>query len=142
LPDKVADWSPDRRALAVSVYDGRVRVLVWREGFQLLVPYGYDYTMGCAWSPDNRRLLMRVGASAATDTDTGALYCLKLGRWPRYKYFDVGEGGIRKFAWKSRKTVIYWALTTTTRLRAAFVARAVGATTQQASTCPAPAGKL
>lgn len=103
-------WSRDGRALAVECgIPHRLRVLVWREGYRLrdFAPLG-DYTMGCVWSPDNRRLLVRMGSSGAADIDYGPLYCLQLSSWPRYKYFRVGMA--RKMAWKNSKTAIYWEL--------------------------------
>ena len=103
-------WSKDRRALAIECgIPHQLRVLVWREGHRLRdfgVPGSDDYTMGCVWSPDNRRLLVRGGSSGAADVDIGMLYCLKLGRWPDYKLYKLGTA--RKFAWKSRKTAIFW----------------------------------
>jgi hypothetical protein len=109
-PKDDVHWSKDRRALAIECGIPHLfRVLVWREGYRLRdfgVPGYNDYTMGCAWSPDNRRLLVRAGRSAASDIDYGTLYCLKLGSWPHYKLYKLGMA--RKFAWKNRKTVIFW----------------------------------
>lgn len=76
-----ATWSQDKRAVAL---EGGGNLLVWREGHTLRnfgVVNGYDYTMGCAWSPDNQRLLIRVGVSAMSDMGkfgAGRLFCLKL----------------------------------------------------------------
>jgi hypothetical protein len=108
-----ASWSRDGRAVAVVILDSDWRFLVWREGFRLRefsVPGGFDYTMGLSWSPDNRRLLVRLGASGNVDTNTGALFCLKLERWPRYKYFKVSGDEVRPFGWKSRRIAWYQAV--------------------------------
>lgn len=103
-------WSQDRRALAIEGgIPSQWRFLVWREGYRLRdfgVPGGDDYTMGCAWSPDNRRLLVRSGSSGDSTADIGALYCLRLKSWPNYKYFNLGSA--RDFKWKNRKTVVFW----------------------------------
>ena len=111
LADKESvHWSKDRRALAIDcLAESGWQVLVWREGYRLRdfgVPGDWDYTMGCAWSPDNRRLLVRCGSSGDTDIDIGKLYCLQLQAWPRYKVFKLGIA--REFKWKNRKTAVFW----------------------------------
>jgi hypothetical protein len=109
-PKEGVHWSKDRRALAIECgIPHRLRVLVWREGYRLRdfgVPGDNDYTMGCAWSSDNRRLLVRAGYSGAVDINVGRLYCFKLERWPYYTIYKLGWA--RRFAWKSRKTAMYW----------------------------------
>ncbi len=104
-------WSKDRHAVAVEYAGG---FLVWREGYRLrnfAVPARlyFDYSMGCVWSPDNRRLIVRLGASGASDFDAGRLFCLKLGRGNTYKYLHVA-GGVRKMSWRDSRTVLYWPL--------------------------------
>ncbi len=80
-------WSKDHKAVVVSQVPD---YFVWREGYRLRhFAAPSDYTMGFAWSPDNRRLLVRSDGSGASDTDEGGLYCLELGAWPRYKYFHI-----------------------------------------------------
>lgn len=105
-------WSKDRRAVAIGAgaYPS-ARVIVWREGEPLRdlgLPRHNEYIMGCVWSPDNQRLLIRVGGSAANYLNYGTLFCLQLRRWPGYKFSELG--GARKMAWKSRKTVVFWSL--------------------------------
>jgi hypothetical protein len=107
-----ATWSRDRRALMV---EGRFRdkgyMWVWREGFRLRnfgFPMGADYSMSDPlWSSDNRRLLVRYGASGNSFIDEGTIFCLKLEPWPNYTC-SVIASGVRKMAWKSRKTIMYW----------------------------------
>ena len=107
-------WSKDRRALAIecTIVDSSDktprRVLVWREGYRLRdfrVPDGDDYTMGCAWSPDKRRLLVLGGSSGDSQLVSGHLSCLELQVWPNYQVFKVGHA--HRFLWKNRKTVVY-----------------------------------
>ncbi|BCM92519.1 hypothetical protein IAD21_04401 [Abditibacteriota bacterium] len=107
-------WSRDRKALAIECQIPQhnvveTGVLVWREGYRLRffrAPGSNDYPMGCVWSSDNRRLLVRAGGSDAADADYGELFCLWMGRWPQYKVFKLGDAA--KMAWKSNKTAIFW----------------------------------
>ena len=94
-PKKDVLWSKNRKAVALS---RTTDYFVWREGYRLR-HFGApsDYTMGFAWSPDNRRLLVRSDGSGASDGDEGGLYCLELGTWPRYKYFHLGAA--HEFKW-------------------------------------------
>lgn len=109
-------WSKDGRALAVGISPGllnhwplRAPVLVWRENYRVrLYQVPGEYTMGFAWSPDNRRLLIRSGGSGCSDMDLGGVYCLELRRWPRYKCVLISDVLVRRFEWKNRKTAIYW----------------------------------
>lgn len=109
-------WSKDGKALAIECQTRNLEkvqtgVMVWREGYRLRffgVPGGHEYPMGCLWSPDNRRLLVRAGGSGAADLDYGDLFCLKLGRWPSYQLFDIGPA--RKMAWMNASTVMVWEL--------------------------------
>ncbi len=106
-------WSRDGRAMAAvcRVAGGDLRVLVWRVG-QRLREFDFtnvdDYIMECAWSPDNRRLLIFSGSSGNEMFHHGSLTCLKLGPWPRYKQSPVGGSQVRAYRWKSRRTVAYW----------------------------------
>ena len=107
-------WSKNHRAVAV---DGVSQILVWHEGYRLrdFAPIAarslggsYDYFMGCVWSPDNRRLLVRFGGSGNEDANLGALYCLKLGRWPRYQYKRApSEHNVWKMAWRDSRTALF-----------------------------------
>lgn len=99
-------WSKDKRAVAV---EDSGRFLVWREGYRLrdfAVSGGYDYSMGCSWSPDNKRLLIRFGMSGMSDVDAGRLFCLTLGRGRTYKYSHVA-GSVREMKWRDNRTVLY-----------------------------------
>ena len=99
-------WSKDGRAVAV---EDVTHFLVWREGQHLRnfgVPRKWDYTMGCLWSPDNKRLLVRFGLSGMSDVDAGRLFCLKLGRGKTYKYSHVA-GAVRTMKWRDNLTVAY-----------------------------------
>lgn len=121
-----AEWSPDHRALA---YETGRYILLWREGSpplkarwlvgshrQLGDGDGYDYTMGYVWSPDNRWILIRFGASASTDmgpNGAGPVYCLKLSgsKHPRYKWLSPptnAAGLVWKVGWRDSKTALYW----------------------------------
>lgn len=111
-----AIWAANGRAVAVL---GGRSIFVWRENYRLRdfkLPGGCDYLMDYPlWSSDNRRLLLRVGASGDSDVDAGPLYCLRLERWPHYKYYSAptpadGIYGIRKMMWKNRNTAIFWRL--------------------------------
>ncbi len=110
-------WSKNRRALAIECQSSssghRVKseLIVWRIGCRVRffgVPGGHDFTMGCLWSPDARRLLVRAGGSGAADLDYGELFCLEVGAWPHYKWFDIG--GARKMTWRNGRTVVFWEL--------------------------------
>lgn len=106
-------WSKDQKALAIECQTPKHKpgMMVWREGYRLryfVVPGGHEYPMGCVWSPDNQRLLVRAGGSGAAWLDQGELFCLRLGSWPRYKYSRFGWA--RKMAWQNNKTVISWEL--------------------------------
>ena len=106
LSDPKVTWSKDKRALAV---EDITHFLVWSEGQPLRdfgVPGNWDYTMGCLWSPDNKRLLIRFGLSGMTDVDAGRLFCLKLGRAKSYNYSHVA-GVVRQMKWSGNKTVSY-----------------------------------
>ena len=108
-------WSKDRRAVAV---EGVYRLLVWREGYRVrdfapIAPKSlggsFDYFMGAAWSPDNRRLLVRFGRSGNSTMGIGALYCLKLGLWPRYQYKKApGSYYVWEMAWRDSRTALFW----------------------------------
>lgn len=99
-------WSKDHRSLAVECLQNSFHVLVWREGFRLrdFAPIG-NYSMGCVWSPDNRRLLIRYGADGDKDLGVGVLYCLELRSWPRYHYFSIGAAS--KMRWRNARTVVF-----------------------------------
>lgn len=109
---KRAHWSHDQRAVAVESISS---VLVWREGYKLrhfLVPTGRDYLMGCAWSPDKRRLLVRCGSSGSSmvgGTGAGSLFCLTLGPKNHYKFSSIA-GGVLEMKWRDHRTVLYEAL--------------------------------
>ena len=99
-------WSQNKRAVAV---EDITHFLVWREGQPLRdfgVPRNWDYTMGCLWSPDNKRLLVRFGLSGMSDVDAGRLFCLKLGRGKSYNYAHIA-GTVREMKWRDRETVSY-----------------------------------
>lgn len=102
-------WSPDKRAVFVGSVG---HFLVWREGHALRdfgVIKRYDYTMGCAWSPDNQRLLIRFGVSAMSDVGefgVGRVFCLELGSGKFYKYSHVA-GHVSEMKWRDSKTVLY-----------------------------------
>ena len=96
-------WSKDHKAVVVSQVPD---YFVWREGYRLRhFAAPSDYMMGFAWSPDNRRLLVRSDGSGASDLDEGGLYCLELGAWPRYKYFRIDAA--HKFKWINNHTVSF-----------------------------------
>jgi len=101
-------WSTDRRALAIEI-GGGTGILVWREGHTPRLfnssPLGYDYAMGFAWSPDHRRLLLRIGGSGSADVDVGRLHCLNV---ETGKFSAVTSQGVRKMAWGGRRKVLYW----------------------------------
>ena len=108
-------WSKDKRAVVV---EDITHFLVWREGQSLRdygVPRNWDYTMGCLWSPDNQRLLIRFGLSGMSDVDAGRLFCLKLGRGKTYKYSHIA-GAVREMRWRDNKTVAYRVLDETLTL--------------------------
>ena len=122
VPNKV-HWSKDRRAVAIETRT----ILVWREGYRLRnfgVPgkkrYLYDYSLGCIWSPDKERLLVRFSASGGGDEGVGTLYSLKLGRWPCYEYTQLpnrtaDSSGVREMAWKDSRHALYWLYVSSTR---------------------------
>lgn len=110
-----AHWSSDHRAVAVETTK---IMLVWRLGHRLLkVAYpgghaldsgpGYDYSMGYRWSPDKRHLLVRFGASANLDYNTGRLYCLKFGEH-YYNYTYSPTNPVWKMAWRGNHAVLCW----------------------------------
>lgn len=104
-------WSRDKRAVTVEAVGvpGVWHILVWREGYSLrdfAVSAGYDYSMGCSWSPDSKRLLTRFGMSAMSDFDAGRLFCLTLGQGKTYKYLRVA-GNVRGMKWRDNRTVLY-----------------------------------
>lgn len=109
-------WSRDHRAVAV---EGTGNILVWREGHKLR-DFGLpaqrgsseDYSMGCAWSPDKRRLLVRAGSSGSSmvgDNGAGSLFCFKLGSGNRYSYTFVA-GDVTHMKWRDNRTILYEAL--------------------------------
>ena len=106
LSDPKITWSKNKRAVVV---EDITHFLVWREGQSLRdfgVPTKWDYTMGCLWSPDNKRLLIRFGLSGMSDVDAGRLFCLKLGHGKTYNYSHVA-GAVREIKWRDSKTVSY-----------------------------------
>lgn len=112
------NWTKDHRAVAVEALDslaGGAKIFIWREGYRLrevVAPpnrWHYDYSMGCVWSPDKRRLLVRFGGSGDGDLDIGHLFSLKLGRGKFYKYTGLPSYPlVRKAVWCDNRTVLYW----------------------------------
>lgn len=116
-------WSKDGRAVAIELEN---KVFVWREGEKLrrfLVPNprkfkyasrmsAFDYAMGCVWSPDNERLLIRFGGSASTDIGpdgVGVLFCLKFKRGYVPRFFALpSKYDVWKTAWRDNRTALYW----------------------------------
>ena len=115
-----ANWSTDHRALVVEIDD---ELLIWRENSELqslyLPPHPpnvgtgtWDYSMGCLWSPDKKRFLVRVGGSGDNVVDSGALYCCKLsGNQTPHYLMEPSQSSVRKMKWLDNRTVQFWART-------------------------------
>jgi len=112
-------WSANGRAVALfykrdtrradGLFDmlRRNHVLVWRAGHKLrtrTIGLDYDGVMGSTWSPDNQRLLFRVGGSGDGTLNLGALLCLDARNTSLHRI----PGSTRYFKWANSRKVIYW----------------------------------
>lgn len=105
-------WSRDHRAIAVKSHETdqqeSYKFLLWSEGSSLRsfrVPLSWDYAFNFVWAPNNRHVLIQFGSSGDATLGVGAIYCLRLDQWPRYKYFYVADGFDIK--WQSSKIARY-----------------------------------
>lgn len=108
-------WSPDRKALALSIYTtGKApfQLLVWQEGRPVRLlddspsPIGGGYIDGVediVWSPDDRRILFRVWQSGSKMLNNGVLCCLDTKAWR----LSSVPGNVRQMQWLGANRVRY-----------------------------------
>jgi hypothetical protein len=106
-----AGWSPDGRTLVLAVImpdrTSDIRLMIWRKGHQPYIHPRYipgDDVMNFVWSPDHKRLLLRVGMSGDFDINVGSFYALEL---PRRRIYQIASG-VRKMVWWGPHKVCFW----------------------------------
>ena len=105
-------WSADRRAIAMPVENKTFRgIYFWREGKSIWacshkqIGGDWDYYFDdFVWSPDNSRVLFRIGGSGAADADIGTLCCADI---QKKRVYVIAHHVGRRMQWKDAHTLAY-----------------------------------
>jgi hypothetical protein len=121
-PDDIMrqSWSADHKSFAADIINSRTanwQVWLWRENYPLRVstiPNGKkNYNMGTLWSPNGLRVLIRPGASAASDSGdggVGVIWGLTFKRQGPLRYRLLIGTNVWRVKWKDNRTVLYFGL--------------------------------